>query len=246
VQNRFIGDIGDFGKYGMLICIGKAGYRIGVNWYLTDNGEDSAGNLTDYLQEDNPAYLICDEDLYKQLYNIVYILKDRSVKRIEQSSLLPENTVYYSANLKSEKNYRTRWFQDSLIHLSQCPILFLDPDNNILLNNTGYKYDPEGSLYTFPSEIEAYYRQGQSIIVYNHLNRDPKFFRRFDFLKTVPVFEGARVFLLRFNRKQVRYYLFLLRPEHSLAIEKMVDQMLEGPWGKKWKWEHPHFEKYEL
>lgn len=246
MQNRFTGDIGDFGKYGMLRYITKSGYRLGVNWYLTDDGRDSAGNLYDYLTENNPGYLHCDEELFNELHRIVYIHKERCVQRVEESRLLPANTIFYSCLLKADKKYRDKWFEESLKNLSECPVLFLDPDNNILLNATGARYDIEGSKYTFPSEIEAYYKRGQSIIVYNHSNRQPEFefFKRFDFVKTISVFDGARVFALRFNRQQVRYYLFVLRPEHSSAIENRVDQMLAGPWGKKWQWKRPHFEKY--
>lgn len=47
MQNRFVGDIEDFGKYGMLRFVASADYRLGVNWYFTDDGQGSAGNLTD-------------------------------------------------------------------------------------------------------------------------------------------------------------------------------------------------------
>jgi|LFRM01.2.fsa_nt_gb hypothetical protein len=36
MQSRLVGDIGDFGKYGMLRCLLSAGCRLGINWYLTD------------------------------------------------------------------------------------------------------------------------------------------------------------------------------------------------------------------
>ena len=43
MQNRYTGDIGDFGKLGLLRQISEAEFSIGVNWYLTPdeshNGE---------------------------------------------------------------------------------------------------------------------------------------------------------------------------------------------------------------
>ena len=35
MQNRYTGDIGDFGKLGLLRQLGRTGLSIGVNWYLT-------------------------------------------------------------------------------------------------------------------------------------------------------------------------------------------------------------------
>ncbi|MGN1144419.1 MAG: hypothetical protein ACI4SU_07600 [Anaerovoracaceae bacterium] len=35
MQNRYTGDIGDFGKLGLLRQLSGAGFSIGVNWYLT-------------------------------------------------------------------------------------------------------------------------------------------------------------------------------------------------------------------
>lgn len=49
MQNRFAGDIGDYGKYGLLRALAKLPLRLGVIWYLTPDG-DSGGNRTGYLQ----------------------------------------------------------------------------------------------------------------------------------------------------------------------------------------------------
>jgi len=248
VQNRFIGDIGDFGKYGLLRYLCKSGLNLGINWYLTDDGVDSAGNLTDYLLNQYEGYTQCDQELYQELNNIVHIEKERSVDRIERGNLFPKSTEFYSKLLKSDKLYRHKWFQESLNKLSNCDLLFLDPDNNILMNTDGYNYQADGSKYTFPFEIEEYYSKGQSLIIYNHANRQPvvDYIRRFDFINNNPVFGDARAFIMKYNRQQIRYYLLVIRPEHIRSIEECVKHMISGPWGRQWKWPKPHFEKLEL
>ena len=35
MQDRYAGDIGDFGKFGLLRALSSAGLSIGVNWYRT-------------------------------------------------------------------------------------------------------------------------------------------------------------------------------------------------------------------
>ena len=37
MQDRYAGDVGDFGKLGMLRCIENSGLCVGVNWYLVGN-----------------------------------------------------------------------------------------------------------------------------------------------------------------------------------------------------------------
>ena len=47
MQNRYTGDIGDFGKLGLLRVLQDAGFSIGVNWYLTpDENHNQDGKHT--------------------------------------------------------------------------------------------------------------------------------------------------------------------------------------------------------
>lgn len=248
MQNRFVGDIGDFGKYGLLRNLSRSGLRLGVNWYLTDDGTDSAGNLTEYLIQAEEGLYICDPELMSKLQTIVYKDNDRTVERIENSSTLPANTQYYSRLLKSGKDYRLNWFQDSLKLLAESEIIFLDPDNNILANDVGVNYRSDGSKYTFPGEIATYYQQGHSLVVYNHANRqnEADYFQRFNFVTEESVFKNAITTVMKYNRQQVRYYLLVLQPHHNERIQRCLKEMLEGPWGKRWRWDKPHFEKLDL
>lgn len=61
MQDKFVGDVGDFGKYGLLnyvytqsqenIC--KEKICIGINWYKnTKEKENNDGKFTNYLKDD--------------------------------------------------------------------------------------------------------------------------------------------------------------------------------------------------
>ncbi len=55
MQNRYTGDVGDFGKYGLLRALcsddGKRKLKLGVNWYLVpDMGNPGDGGFIDYVQ----------------------------------------------------------------------------------------------------------------------------------------------------------------------------------------------------
>jgi hypothetical protein len=40
MQDRYAGDIGDFGKFALLRALEGAGLSVGVNWYKTDTAPD--------------------------------------------------------------------------------------------------------------------------------------------------------------------------------------------------------------
>ena len=70
MQNRYTGDIGDFGKLGLLRVLQSAGLSIGLNWYLTpDETHNGDGRHVSYLglQE----FRACDEGLWLALRAIV-------------------------------------------------------------------------------------------------------------------------------------------------------------------------------
>ena len=37
MKNQYVGDIGDYGKYGLLRFLSNHGIIIGINWYLTED-----------------------------------------------------------------------------------------------------------------------------------------------------------------------------------------------------------------
>ena len=70
MQNRYTGDIGDFGKLGLLRRISESGFSIGVNCYLTpDESHNGDGRHIGYLR--NEAFRVCDEQLWRVLGDIV-------------------------------------------------------------------------------------------------------------------------------------------------------------------------------
>ena len=49
MKDQYFGDIGDYGKYGLLRFLAKKGIKIGVHWYLTPSDGSNDGKFTDYL-----------------------------------------------------------------------------------------------------------------------------------------------------------------------------------------------------
>jgi hypothetical protein len=109
LQNKYAGDVGDFGKLGLLRQISDFGLSIGVNWYLMPDDGNNDGKHIAYLHA--PRFLGCDDELHQSLHDIVQNQK-RCVRSIEAAALLP-GALYYNQPLK-EASARTAWHQNAL------------------------------------------------------------------------------------------------------------------------------------
>lgn len=261
MQNRYVGDIGDFGKYGLLRSIlSPPSLRLGVNWYLTpDEVDNSDGTIISYLldsKKNHKRFKECDPELFDKLQEIVKPKRvndkvisqgKRKIKKIETEKILPVETVFYDDELNLVKN-RDEWVKNGFTKLRNCDVIFFDPDNGFpVYNNKKGKYNIEkhhkkSPKYIYHDEIVEYYKRGQSLIIYQHrdmkdeneyLNR----FRRIKQKRYIP--EAQEIFHLKFHRYRVRDYAFVLTPSHKNTIRSKVGEMLKNPWGK-------HFTYHEL
>src|SRR5436190_8830548 len=102
MQDRYVSDIGDFGKYGLLRALTTEPdrlrqLRLGVNWYAVPNESGTNdGRFIDYLKEGNPQSRIrmCDEGLYLTLRKIV-ASGVRSLAEVERLGVLPPDTAFF-------------------------------------------------------------------------------------------------------------------------------------------------------
>ncbi|MBI5477187.1 MAG: hypothetical protein HY964_10685 [Ignavibacteriales bacterium] len=242
MQDKYAGDIGDFGKYILLKNIsafGMNGIRLGVNWYYCKLKElnSTDGRHTDYLSKNNKhhnKFLICDPKLLKQLNDIVHHHR-RSIRSVEELDILQAGTSFYSTPIpenSSSKNIvkRTEWFEDSKKALSGSDIIFLDPDNGIAPDKATI-FQKRAVKYSFTDEMISYYDLGKSLIVYNHRDRSPttKYLSRLKniSLKTTG---GTTPILLRFKRVSVRDYLILPQKSHKKFLEEASEQLIKPPY----------------
>ena len=68
MKNQYVGDIGDYGKYGLLRFLASNGIKIGVNWYLTEDDGSTDGKFVNYLTEGKGKDR--DPELFEALRNI--------------------------------------------------------------------------------------------------------------------------------------------------------------------------------
>lgn len=97
MKNQYVGDIGDYGKYGLLRFLARHGIKIGINWYLTENDDSADGRFTNYLEKPDDRYY--DPELYDELRKVAF-LTNKTVQMVEEADLIP-GAVYFNSILKS-------------------------------------------------------------------------------------------------------------------------------------------------
>ena len=85
MKNQYIGDIGDYGKYGLLRFLKDSGIEIGINWYLTPNDGTTDGKYRDYLHDERMR--IYDPEIFDAMKRIAF-QDDKSITQVEQEKFL--------------------------------------------------------------------------------------------------------------------------------------------------------------
>jgi len=224
-----------------------------VNWYLkepTEKKKNSGdGKFIDYLLAGTEYHKKkitkkyaekikgTDPELYKNLQKIIIDwLRDnnrysRCVKRIEYDKILPNETSFYSEKLINDTD-RKNWLSKSLEHLSECKLVFLDPDNGI-----DFEDENRSTKHVYLNEIEAYFRKNKSLVIYQHADRDTKGFNKVIEKKTNQLMKllelkNDEIICLRYKRGSARAFFIVMQQEHSDCITNAINHFLKTKWGK--------------
>lgn len=235
MQNRYTGDIGDFGKLGLLRQLSKSGFSIGVNWYLTpDESHNGDGRHIGYLR--NEAFRVCDEQLWRMLGKIVDSGK-RQVRELECNDCLKakfySEILDFSNTEKAERQIcRWEWHGRAKQLLQGCDIVFTDPDNGLIVPSA--EGTRKENKFVFPMELAEYYGAGSSVIYYQHKARrtDDFYIMQHRNFMDCGAFPSAKGLGLKFKTTSQRYYFFLMQPQHADRIMDCVRRMMETEWGR--------------
>lgn len=179
MQDRFVGDIGDFGKYGLLRAICGIAPRaepkrsLGVVWYVPDDAtvektSDGHGQDVGYLFDSRRRSKLrgCDCVLYDRLKEIVS--ENRCLAAVDQRKILgseaDREVSFYSAQLPRDRQERERWVGDAVETVSGKDIIFCDPDTG-LVPKSKRGNSPQ---HVLASEIESFLETARSstVVVY--------------------------------------------------------------------------------
>ena len=165
MQDRYSGDVGDFGKFGLLRhLVYDTPYRLGINWYLYPNeSHNDDGRFIKYLS--SQQFRECDQELHKKLASVVK--NTRSTKALESAQLFRAETNYYSgvvcsyakfpgqaqANKSKRLHLRVEWQKEAIYALPDSNVLFLDPDNGLEIGSCSSINQKRSGKFAYYEEI---------------------------------------------------------------------------------------------
>ncbi|HER26844.1 MAG TPA: hypothetical protein ENI69_07020 [Rhodospirillales bacterium] len=257
MQNRYFGDVGDYGKYGLLrklcgVTAGGPALSLGVVWYLVpDEGHNDDGKHISYLQK--VEYRSCDPSLFDGLNKL---LDDgiRTVSKIEKSNLLPRRTIFFNKflsfngmpisgdeNRSARLSARKKWLLEAHKTVRDCDIVFLDPDNGFQIKSIPQHAD-KGPKYVFWDEANHFLGDANTLVIYHHLNRTKTSREQINI--KVQEFKtnlsgGNTVFPVLFKRGSHRVFFVVPSIKDRTLIETRLRELQTSLWA-------PHMEVFSL
>jgi hypothetical protein len=133
MQDRFVGNIGDFGKLALLRCLMGGRRTLAVCWYLT-NGESGSkhdGKCFDYLKRADEFRHLAPE-IFDALTSIVERAPagTRGVEALEGSELLAD-AIFHRTTVPRPLRLRRAWSEQLVQAVREADLVFLDPDNTL-------------------------------------------------------------------------------------------------------------------
>ena len=225
MKDQYIGDIGDYGKYGLLRYLISNGINIGVNWYYTENDGTGHGSINKYLNNEN--FRKYDEKLYDYLKTIAFN-DDKELKMIENSRLFG-NTAFFSecVDIKDRGN----WFERSAKKLSDKDLIFCDPDNGILGRKS--KTAKDSDKYIFTEEIEKYYENKNVVYYCQRARRTDAEWQKT--LYQMQYLSDSKIYPLIFHKGTQRAYIFVIHKENAEKYENLLTDFVSSAWGELFK-----------
>lgn len=235
MKNQYFGDVGDYGKYGLLRFIAKHGVTIAVNWYLTPDDQSNDGNIRGYLTNDNNS--MYDPELFDVLQEMS-AHKERNVGCFEERKLIP-NAIYfgkivrpvlseYSLSVTDKRLVREYWHQQALAGCCGPELVFMDPDNGLRAGSPTARKDSQKFVYA--SEVSSYYNRGQDVVYYCHKGRRTK--AQWEKTKCIMREQcpDAAMLGVTYHRGTQRSYIFVLHSEKEAFYRGLLKDFLETAW----------------
>ena len=172
MKNQYFGDINDYKKYSLLRLLGGNGQiKTVVCWVLTEDDSGTDGRRIRYLEQPE-TWQKYDPVVYEHLRKHVLDKGIRHINIIERANVL-RNCRFYNDLIQDDTNLRDQYFDKFSKFAEGADLVFFDPDNGLEVKSVP-RGKKKSSKYIYWGELEASYKSGHSILLYQHFPRKPR------------------------------------------------------------------------
>lgn len=220
MKDQYIGDIGDYGKYGLLRHLSENGADILVNWYLTENDGSADGKHTAYL-DDEKRFRRYDSELFDILKKLVYS-GNRSITSFERENCIDDASYYHTVITPGSD--RKEWHRNGLLAAAGKSFVFLDPDNGLTEKTKSAK---ESVKFCFADEVADYYNTGVDVLYYCQRDRSPADVWHSRLRVMQGYLPDACIRAVTCHRGTQRAYVFVLHRESEEKYSRIIDEFID-------------------
>jgi hypothetical protein len=212
MQDRWVGNIGDFGKLALLRHL-MGGRRLAICWYMTGQRSDAAEHdrYFAYLERSDEFRHFAPE-VFDALKRIARGAPTdlRRIAVLEASGLL-EGAAFHGIEVPKRAHLRKRWAQELVHSIDDADFVFLDPDNGI----QGKRLTPK---HVALSEIAALRRPDRMIMLGQRQSgrqSEPRYLA-----ECMQSLGCRRIELIRFRLVSSRFYIVA---DHAAAVSEQIE-----------------------
>jgi hypothetical protein len=238
MQHHFVGDVGDFGKYGLLRALtgvwpsSEPRLTLGVVWYLPAGsiGSVADGQKLVYLNQPD-RFRSCDPRLYDALSRLLEG-GDRSLGAVESNGILGDGTIFFDDPVPRGSPSRETWLQDAVEAVRARDVVFLDPDKGLPPRSAG----PSSTEHAYVHELKPFVQREQTVIVYHHLGRTdthPVQMRDWAERLAHELRLDAEPHILWYRRGTARAYFVLPAEAHAGVVGDRLQRLENSLWFKR-------------
>ena len=241
MQDKYVADIGDFGKFHLFRYLFNHeesplhGKELAQIWFMHEGeGEkNNDGRHIDYFER------MTGSDAYLENSLLSIIMRDkREVRELESLQLLP-NAKFFYEKVPKVLDERHHWFSSALTFSHKVQVVAVEPDNGMALKcNRGeqcfefltlekdYSKKPTPHKYIFAEEVNHFYRLPhlEVCIVYQHLGRCFAHNGQIESLLSDLRKSYFHVIAIKHKPYSPRAYFFLCKSE---VIKESIERRLE-------------------
>lgn len=249
MQDRFVGDIGDFGKYGLLRALtgtpppapeNEPRLSLGVVWCVPDEQTIAKtpkghGQSLGYLfnEATRERFRDCDPDLFDCLKELV-CSQQRTLRALEQTSVLGD-AVFYGEDVPRNKNARKEWLNGAMKKVNGRDVVFVDPDIGLAspkMEEDAKKGKISSSKHLYFDEVRLLLEQKESrtLIAYQQYayTQKDREMQMQQWREATQNFSGSP----RVISTSQRAFIILPASDHASIIDKRL-HALKYRWGKR-------------